>query len=256
MGGLGLGGLLLLLLLGLLLGLGLGGSLSGNSGSLDRIGGDISSSSLNGGGLSAGLSSRSLNLSNGGLDGLGDLLLLLLAEEVAKDGSALAAGRAALGLLLLGSLLLLLLGLLRSRLGNGGLGGGSSLLGGGSSLDSGGLSSSDSLLLLLGRSRLQALKSLLVGLGLGDGGSKLLGLGNLGLDLGNPVVTLSSARSLEGVLLALGAEVELLGAVGGRLRGIGLQNESAEELQTIHIKKKKLTRWMAPWGAALSPFSL
>lgn len=168
------------------------------------------------------LNSRGLDSNLIGGLGLGLLLhflllgLLLLAE--AEERCSLAAGRSALGLLRLDILDLLLLGgllsdgssLLSGRDSNGSLGG---------SLLLGGLSS---LLLLLDRSRLEALESGLVGLRLSDGGGKLLSLGNLELQLRNPVVALSGAGSLESVLVALGGEVELVGAVNLGLCGISL----------------------------------
>lgn len=226
---------LLLLLLSLLLGLGLSGrslgggrgSLGGglsNGGSLDS-GSNLSSRSLGGsGGLGSGrlLSSGSRSLSSR----LGGLLLLLLAEEAAEDGSALTAGGATLGFLLLDLLVLLLfLDLLLGGLDGSGLnrslgnGGGGLLSGGSRGNLSGGLSS---LFLLLDRGRLEALNGLLVGLRFGDSGGKLLGLGNLGLQLGNPVVTVSGSGGLEGVLVALGREVELVGAIDNGLSSLGL----------------------------------
>ncbi|TFB06544.1 hypothetical protein CCMA1212_000803 [Trichoderma ghanense] len=174
------------------------------------------------------LSSRSLALGDGldndgslggggGLLGLGLVLLLLLLAKV-EERSALAASGAALGLLDLELVLGLLLGgglLLGSRL----VGLGSSLLSGGG-LVLGGLG-----LVLLG-SGLEALNGLLVDLRLSDGGGELLGLGNLGLQLSNPVVALGGRVGLEGVLVALGREVELVRAVGLRLGGISLQTIS------------------------------
>lgn len=208
-GGLGLGNLLLLLL-----GLGGLGGLDGGS-SLDGSSGDLSGSNL--GGDSRGLGgSSSLGLSSGL-----DLLLLLLTEDTAKDGGALAASRAALGLL--DSELVLLGLLLLGRLSGSSLGGGDgrgfldSGSRGGSSLDDG----LDGLLLLPGG--LEGLEGLLVGLRLGDGNSKSLGLLNLGLQLGNPRITLGGGRSLEGVLVALGGEEELVGALGAGLRSLGLE---------------------------------
>lgn len=143
-----------------------------------------------------------------GLLGL-DVLLgqgVLLAE--AEEGSALAAGRATLRLLSLGLLLSSLKVLLGSVLSLGGVG---------SLLSDNGLGS----LGLLLRSGLQRLKSVLVSLRLGDGEGDLLGLGDFGLDLGNPVVTLGDISGLEGVLVALGSEVELV-AVDLGLRSVGL----------------------------------
>jgi hypothetical protein len=150
------------------------------------------------------------------------LRLLLLAE--AEERGSLAASRSALGLLGLDILLALVLDLL---LLGGLLSEGSSLLGSRDSSSSlsgslllGGLSS---LLLLLDRSRLEALEGGLVGLRLGNGGGKLLGLSNLELQLSNPVVALSGAGSLESVLVALGGEVELVRAVDLGLSGISLR---------------------------------
>jgi hypothetical protein len=56
------------------------------------------------------------------------------------------------------------------------------------------------------------------------------------------------------VLVALGGEVELLGALDGRLRNLSLEYELAQEPRMIRVDCH--TRWIAPWGAALSPFSL
>lgn len=150
-----------------------------------------------------------LSLVDLGLVSLGLLLLLLLLAE-AEERSTLVLS----GLLNLLSLGLLLGGLLRLL----------SLLSLGLVLRSlFFLGSLNGLLLLLGRSsRLEALKRRLVGLALSDGSSKLLRLGNLELKLGNPVVTLSGVGSLEGVLVALGGQGELIGALNFRLSGIGL----------------------------------
>ena len=192
-----------------------------SDGGSDRgVGNDLSSRGLlNLGGLNLGgfvLNSRDNSL--GGDDGSGllglDLVLLLLLLAEAEERSALAASRAALGLLslelLLGSLLGGLL-LLDSLLNLGGLLGLGSLL-----LDRLGL-------LLNGGNGLEALKSLLVGLSLDNGGAQLLGLSNLELELGNPVVALSGGGGLEGVLVALGSQVELVGAIGLGLSGISLE---------------------------------
>jgi hypothetical protein len=210
---LGGNGLLLLLLDGLVL----NGSLGGGRGLSDR------GSGLDGGGSDNGLGGSGGSLLLGSLSARGDSLgglvlllgLLLLAEEAAEDALALAAGRAAL----LGGLLGSLLGD-----GRGGLDGGNSS----GSLDRGsrlgGLSGSGSGgLLLLGRgSGLEGLEGGLVGLSLGDSRGNLLGLSDLQLQLRDPVVAVSSVGSLEGVLAALGGEVELGGAIGGGLSGIGL----------------------------------
>lgn len=180
---------------------GLSGLLNGSgSNLLDRLGGLIDLGGL--------LNSRGLDSNLIGGLGLGLLLhflllgLFLLAE--AEERCSLAASRSALGLLGLNILLALVLDLLIL---GGLLSDGSSLLGGrdsngslGGSLLLGGLSS---LLLLLDRGWLEALESGLVGLRLSDGGGKLLGLGNLELQLRNPVVALSSAGSLESVLVTL-----------------------------------------------------
>lgn len=197
-----LGGLRLELFAGL--GLTLDGGLN-NSGDL-----------LGGRGLNLGDGlNDSGSLSGGGLLSLGLLLLLLLLAE-AEERSALAASRAALVLLdlelILGGLLL---GSLLS-LGSGLLSRDNSLLDRGSLL-LGGLN-----LLLLG-GRLEALNGLLVNLRLGDSSGELLGLSNLLLQLGDPVVALSGRGSLEAVLVALGSEVELVGAIGLGLSGISLQ---------------------------------
>lgn len=156
------------------------------------------------------------SLSGGGLLSLGLLLLLLLLAE-AEERSALAASRAALVLL---DLELILGGLLLGSL----LGLGSGLLsrdGSSSLLDRGNLLLGGLNLLLLG-GRLEALNGLLVNLRLGDSSGELLGLSNLLLQLGDPVVALSGRGSLEAVLVALGSEVELVGAIGLGLSGIRL----------------------------------
>lgn len=62
----------------------------------------------------------------------------------------------------------------------------------------------------------------LVGLRLGDSGGELLGLGDLGLQLLDPVVALSLSGGLEGVLVALAGEDKLVGSLEGRLGGIVL----------------------------------
>lgn len=258
LGGLGslvrrLGDIRLLLLLGediaeeavalgdnrLLLGALSGGSLSLNSG----LGGSLS---INGGGL---LNRGSLRLGNrlGGLGGgdllsLGLFLLLLLAE--AEERGTLAAGRAALGLLGLGLLLGLVLGSL-AFLGR--------ILSLGRLL---GLGNVISRLVLLGndRSRLEALDGALVDLGLGDGGGELLGLGDLEPQLGNPAVTLGGGGSLEAVLVTLGGEVELVGAVDFGLAGISLWKSGSECRQLSHVLwNSLLTRLMMLVGAFLSP---
>ena len=142
------------------------------------------------------------SLSGRGLLGLGSLSL--------SGGLGGSLGR--LSVVLLALLLLLLRGLLSS----GGDSGGRLL---GLGLAFGGLGG---LLLLRGGRVLEALEGLLVGLRLGDGGGELLGLGNLQLQLSDPVVTLSSVGGLEAVLVALGGEVELVRTVGLGLGGIGL----------------------------------
>lgn len=163
------------------------------------------------------------------LGGRGLTLFLLVATKEAKDGGALLAGRA-LAVILLGlqgSVLGLLLGLFLG------------LFGGGNS----GLTLScrrlfDSLgglgLLLLVLSLLFLLLFLLdvrergegglVCLRLGDGLGNLLGLGDLRLQLLDPVVAFGLAGGLEGVLVALGREDKLVGTLGGRLGGIMLQS--------------------------------
>lgn len=188
---------------GLLLGALSGGSLLGGL--------VLDGRSLSGGGRSLlDLGSLSLGGSlsgDGGVLRLGLLLLLLLLAE-AEERSALAASGAALGLLLLGLLLGGSLALLGRLLGLGllSLGG---LLSGGSLLGNDG-------------SGLEALDGLLEGVGLGDSGGELLGLGDLELQLGDPAVTLSGRGGLEAVLVALGSEVELVGAIDLGLAGIGL----------------------------------
>lgn len=190
------------LLLGALSGLILSSLLGGNSlsrGFLSGSGGSLSGSGLLSGG--SGVGGRGSLLSLGLL--LGDDILLAEAEE----RSTLAAGRATLGLLRLGLFL-------SSLLSSGALGG--------SFLSGGLLLSSLRGLLLLG-GRLEALESLLVGLGLGDRGGELLGLVDLSLQLSNPVVTLSGVGSLESVLVAVGSEMELVRALSLGLGGVGLE---------------------------------
>ncbi len=179
-------------------GLGLNGRLSSSN---LRSGSGLDSLS----GLSYGLRRR-LDLSR-----LLLLLLFLLPEEVAEDRGPLTGTRAALGLLLgglflgsllngLSSFLAFLGGLLLGRLGD----------------------FLSLLLLLLGRRRLQRLEGLLVGLALRNGGGERLGLLDLKLQLSDPVVTLGSADGLEGMLVTLGGESELVGTLRGGLRGVGL----------------------------------
>lgn len=241
-GALGRSGLLSSLALGLLSGglgsgsglrlLGsLGGSLSGLGG-----GGGLGGSTL-GRGLSDGLLLLVL-----GLDILssGRLALLVTAEESTEDGGALPAG-GALALILLGvsTLLLgLLLGLALGGLSGGGsLSGGSALSGGSLLSGLGGLSLGllvlsllllllFLLLLLLDGGR-EGSEGGLVLLRLGDGLGELLSLGDPQLDLADPVVALGGAASLEGVLVSLGGQDELVGALGGRLGSIVLEVRSA-----------------------------
>lgn len=218
------------------LGSSLGGLSSGLSGSSLRLLGSLSRG-ISGWGLGDGgsgdlsdslLGGLSLLGSLGLLDllGLGLLLVLAATEQRAKDGSTLLAGRslALVSLDLLGSLLLgLLLGSLGGSLGGGGRGG--------VSIGSGGLLNSLGrllgllllgLLFLLGNDRREGGESGLVLLRLDDGLGELLGLGNLELELRDPVVTVGGGRGLEGMLVALGAQDELVGAIGGGLRSIGL----------------------------------
>jgi hypothetical protein len=205
------GGFSLLLLLLLLLFLSLNrssGSRSLSSRGLDNRGG-LSGRSLGGGSFSSRL----------GLIGLGLFLLLLLlllnllllSEEGPEDGSPLAGAGAALGVLVLGLLsrsssggsgsFLVLLGFLVLSL----LLGLSSLLGG------------------LNNNRLgQLLELSLVGLARGDGLLLGLGLGGLGLEGGDPAVTLGGAGGLESVLVAAQLEVELVGAILGDVRDVRL----------------------------------
>ena len=208
-----------------------------------NLGSGLSDNGSDNRGDSSGLKRSDGRLNNGSLDsrGIGDgsllsgldlllLVLLLVGGRVtlaeAEERSSLAAGRSALRLL---SLELLLLGLLLDLLLLGSFLGhnivdGDDFLGLGLLLGSLG-----GLLLLLGNgSGLEALSGALVALGLGDGGSKLLGLGDLELQLSNPVVALSSAGGLEAVLVALGGEVELVGAIGLGLAGVGLWGASLE----------------------------
>lgn len=205
-------------------------------------GGGLSSSrGLRGGGLGGGLSG--LGLLSLGLFSLGFLLLLffllllllfllllsllLLAKERSEKGGALARARAALGVLLLvlfsrgrssssssssrglflllGLLVIFLLSLTLLSL----------LLG--FLLVLGGLSSGSS------NNRLgQLLKLSLVALTRGDGLLLSLGLGGLGLQGGDPAVALSSVGGLEGVLVAVQLEEELIGALLGNIGNIGL----------------------------------
>lgn len=273
-GSLGGSRLLSSLALGLLGGssrLGSGGGL-GLLGSLGRrLCGLSDSGGLGGGGLGRDLSD-SLLLLVLGLDvlGSGRLALLVTTEEGTEDRGALPAGRAlALVLLSVSALLLgLLLGLCLGSLG----GGGSSLSGSGA-LNSGGLLSSLGglglgllvlglllllflfLLLLLDGGR-EGSEGGLVLLRLGDGLGELLGLGDPQLDLADPVVTLGGAASLEGVLVSLGGQDELVGALGGGLDGIVLEDRSAGWRRDM-CYDRQLTRAMALVGAVLSwPFSL
>jgi hypothetical protein len=283
-GGLGGGGSLLLLLGRLSLGLGLGGLLlllgedvAEEAGALvdgRLLLGRLGLGLLSGLGLALGsglsdsgdlLSGRSLTLGNGldndgslgssGLLSLGLVLLLLLLAK-AEERSALAASGAALRLLDLK----LVLGLLLGGGGGGALLLSSRLVGlGGSLLSGGGLVLGGLDLVLLG-SGLEALNGLLVDLRLSDGGGKLLGLGNLGLQLGNPVVALSGGVGLEGVLVALGGEVELVRAVGLRLGGISLQDSRVSYMiktaaARCASRRRPPTRLMTPWGAFLSPMN-
>lgn len=156
--------------------------------------------------LSVGLGSRlnSRSLLSLGLRGgllLGSLLLsllLLLSILLAKDGSedagTLARLRAALGLVLV----------LRSR---GGLVLGRLL----------GL-----LCLLLGRLA-ELLELSLVPLAGGHGFLLGIGLSGLGLDGGQPAVALGGVGSLEGVLLAIDLEGEVVGALLGHIGDLRLQ---------------------------------
>ncbi|OTA64118.1 hypothetical protein K449DRAFT_23656 [Hypoxylon sp. EC38] len=113
----------------------------------------------------------------------------------------------------------------------------------------GSLSLGSRLVLLRGRSRLEALESLLVGLALCDGSGKLLSLGDLQLKLLNPVVTVGSGRCLESVLVTLGSEGELVGTLDGGFRSLSLQCALVmvdNHPRIIH------TNWIAPVGVALS----
>jgi hypothetical protein len=64
----------------------------------------------------------------------------------------------------------------------------------------------------------------LVGLALGDRLGEVLGLGDLQLQLAHPVVALSGGAGLERVLVALGGEVELVGALSSGLSCLGLSS--------------------------------
>lgn len=218
------------LLLGALKGLS-GGRDSLNGGLVNGLDGLLDSNGDNGSNLLnrlngllnlRGLKSRCLNSDLVTGSGFGLLLnlvllgLILLAE--AEERGSLTASRSALGLLSLNVLDLLLFGGL--------LNDGSSLLGGRGDNSSGGcllLGGLSNLLLLLDGSGVEALEGSLVGLSLDNSGGKLLGLSDLELQLRNPVVALSSAGSLEGVLVALGGEMELVRAIDLRLSGIGLR---------------------------------
>ena len=186
--------------------------------------------------------------------------LVLLVEETEERG-ALALGRlGALSLIGLLSLRLLLdgltllggffslggllsLGLLLGLVGSGGRGNSGSDRG-----------SSGSLLLLLSRrGGLEAVKSLLVGVRLSDGGGDLLGLGDLQLELSDPVITLGSVSSLEAVLVALGGNGELVGALGLRLAGISLGYDVSKMFILLQLCGTQHTRLMMPVGAFLSP---
>jgi hypothetical protein len=223
----------------------------------------LSGGSLGGGGLSSGLDSGSLLnrydrldngrsgfsswLSDGGsLLGSGDsllflLCLLLLAEgETTEDAVSLLARRSCLGLFLL-----LLSGL--NLLSGGSLGGNS--LSGSRGLSSSGNNWGGGSLLLGDGGRLEALQSLLEALRLGDTGGELLGLGNLELQLRNPVVTLSDIGRLEGVLVALGVNDELGGAVNSGLGSLGLYktlDSIVREVASHEYVREGWRQW-EPW---------
>lgn len=218
----------LLCLGGLDHGSGLGGGLNRGNGSNDR-GDNGSGLKRNDGSLSDSRSLGGRSISDGSLLSRLDLILLVLllvggrvALTEAEERSSLAAGRSALGLLRLDLLLLALLlgGLLGHDIVNG-----DDLLGLGLLL----LGSLGNLLLLLSNgSGLVALSGGLVVLGLADGWGKLLGLCDLELQLCDPVVALSSVGGLEAVLVTLGGEVELVGAIGLGLGGISLWGASLD----------------------------
>lgn len=129
--------------------------------------------------------------------------LVLLAEQGAENAGALTRLRAALGSVLLLLLLLFLLVL-----------GSSLLLGLGGLLDSNG-----------SQARLgQLLELSLVALAGGDVLLLGLGLGSLGLEGSNPAVTLGATGGLEGVLLAVDLEQELVDAILADVGDIGLKN--------------------------------
>lgn len=241
-GSLGRRGLLSSLALALLSGssrLGGGGGLrllGSLGGSLRGLGGG--SGGLGGSGVSRDLSDSVLLLVLGlHVLGSGRVALLVTAKESTEDRGALPAGRA-LALVLLG-VSALLLGLLLG-LALGGLSGGGGSLSGGGALGSGGLLSGLGgfglgllvlglllllflLLLLLLDGGGEGSEGGLVLLRLGDGLGELLGLGDPQLDLADPVVTLGGAASLEGVLVSLGGQDELVGALGGGLDSIVLE---------------------------------
>lgn len=209
--------------------LGLRLSLSRGSGSSRLSSGGLgllrSLSGLSGGGGLSGLGRSLGSFSDGLLFLVLRLLLsclLLAAQKSTKDGGALPASRP-LALFSLG-VLGFLLGLLLRGLGGSSRSLSRSLGGGGSLLSSlwcllGLLVLS--LLLLLGRG--EGGKGGLVLLRLGDGFGELLGLGDLKLQLGDPVVALGGGGGLEGVLVPLGGQDELVGALSGRLSSVGLE---------------------------------
>ncbi|VUC29669.1 unnamed protein product [Clonostachys rosea] len=213
----------LALLLGVLAGLAVGGGSDGGGGlsGLSRDSGGKRGGGLDrrddGSRLSGGsnlLGGVGVGLSSLGLSGL----LVLLGEDIAEEAVAL-------GSLLLGALDGL--GLLRLSLLSGG--GGDSLL----RLDLVGLDLFRLGLLSLGFLNGRSLR-------LGDSGGKLLGLSDLELQLGDPVVTLSGGSSLEAVLVALGSQGELVGAISLGLRSGAYQVDDAGRRLLVTNEQKTL----------------
>lgn len=95
--------------------------------------------------------------------------------------------------------------------------------------------------------RTQLGQSVLVALARGDGLLLSLGDSSLGLNGGDPAVTLSSVGGLEGVLVAMVLEVELVGALLGDVANIGLP---VNMLLTSFSSRP--TKLKMPAGVALS----
>lgn len=81
----------------------------------------------------------------------------------------------------------------------------------------------------------QLLELSLVALATGDGLLLRLGSGGLGLNGGNPAVTLSSVGSLEGVLGAVSLEEELVGALLGDVGSISLHSLAVYLVAILHL---------------------